>query len=83
MARRHHFHVREVCFQPGDDEVQRGFVVDRMALAPFVRSQRLAGFVLHDEMRIALHAVDPAATQHGQRPSGIHRVGGELHAGRP
>ena len=46
VAGRHHLHVREVGFQPGDDEMQRGFVVDRMAVAPFVRGQWLAGFVL-------------------------------------
>ena len=39
-------------------------VVDRLALAPFMGGQRLAGRVLDDEMRIALHAVDPT---HGER----------------
>ena len=58
MAGRDHLPVGKIGFQPGDDEMQRRLVVDRVALAPFMRAQRLAGRVLDDKMRIALHAVD-------------------------
>ena len=81
VAGRHDLHVGEVGFQPGDDEVQRCLVVDRVALAPFMRVQWLAGRVLDDEMRIALHAVDPAAAEQRQRPGRVHRIGAELQAG--
>ena len=43
MAGRDHLRVSEVGFQPGDDEVQRRLVIDRVALAPFMRVQRFAG----------------------------------------
>ena len=81
VAGRHHLHVGDVGFQPGDDEVQRCLVVDRVALAPFMRVQRLAGRVLRDEMRVVLHAVDLAAAEQGQRPGRVHRIGAELQAG--
>ena len=75
VAGRDHLRIGEIGFQPGDDEVQRGPVVDRVARAPFMRGQRLAGRVFDDEMRIALHAVDPADGKAGAttRPRPPHR----------
>ena len=61
--------------------MQRRLVVDRLALAPFVRVQWLAGGILDDEMRVVLHAVDLAAAEQGQRPGRVHRIGAELQAG--
>jgi len=65
VAGRDHLPIGEVAFEPRDDEVQRCLVVDRVALAPFMSVQRLAGRVVDDEMRIAVHTVDPAAAEQG------------------
>ena len=81
VAGRHHLHVGDVGFQPGDDEVQRCLVVDCLAVAPFMRVPWLAGRVLRDEMRVVLHAVDLAAAEQRQRPGRVHRIGAELQAG--
>jgi hypothetical protein len=57
--------VGEVSFEPGDDEVESSLVVERVALPPFMRIHWFAGGVADDEMRIAVHAVDPAAAEQG------------------
>ena len=59
----HHLHGGDVGFQPGDDEMQGGPVVDRVAFAPLVRVQRLAGWITCDEVRVVLHVVDLAAAE--------------------
>src|SRR5580658_129864 len=83
MAGGDYLRLREASFQPCNDEVQGRPVIDRVALAPFMGVQWLASRVVDDEMRIALHAVDPAAAEQRQRPGRIHRVGAELQAGGP
>ena len=82
MAGRYHLRSGKIGFHPRDDETQRGRVVDRVSLAPFLRVQRLAGGVVGDEVWVTLHAVDAAAAQQGQRPCRIHRVRAEFQAGR-
>jgi hypothetical protein len=73
--------VTKIRFQPGDDEVQRCFVVDRAGFAPFMHAQLLAGRVLDDKMGIAFHTVDLAAAEQRQRPGRVHRISAELQAG--
>ena len=81
VAGGYHLAVAKIGFKPGDDEVQRCFVVDRAIFAPFMHAQLLAGCVRDDKMRIAFHAIDLAATEQRQRSGRIHRIGAELHAG--
>jgi hypothetical protein len=81
VAGRYHLPVTKIGFQPGDDEVQRHLVVNRMAFAPFVRIERFAGRVLGDEVRVPLHVVDLAATEQRQRSVGVHPIGTEFQAG--
>jgi len=81
MARRYHLRAGEVRLQPGDDELHRGLVIDRGALAPGVGVQRLAGGVIGDEMWIGLHAVDAAMAQEWQGLVCVQRIGAELQAG--
>ena len=76
MAGSDDFRTRKMGFQPTDDVFQRCCVVDRMALAPFMRVQRLARCVLDDKVRISLHAVDAARAKQRQRR---RRVGGQIH----
>jgi hypothetical protein len=81
MAGRHHLYLDDIGFQPGNDEVQRRLVVDRLALVPVMGVQRLAGRVLGDEMRVVLHALDLAAAEQRQRCGCAHRIGAKFQAG--
>ena len=65
VSGRNHLHARDVLFEPGDDEMERGAVVDRAALAELVRIQRFAGRVLRNELRVGLHVADLAVALMG------------------
>ena len=82
VAGGYHLAVTQICFQPGDDEMQPCFVVDRAVFAPFMHAQLLAGRVVDDKMGITFHAIDLAAAEQRQRPGRVHRIGSELQAGR-
>ena len=81
VAGRRNLRAGKIGLQPGEDEVHRRPVINRMAVAPFMRVHRLAGRVLDDEMRIALHAVDPAQAKQRQRRRLVHGIGAKLQTG--
>lgn len=81
MTCRYHLGIGEVGFQPRDDEVHGGAMIDRVTIAPFVRVDWFAARRADDEVRIALHAVDATTAEQRKRYGCIDRIGAELEAG--